>query len=170
MITAAAYVTVAAPLSHSYIALRWFSMPYVFILAMLPLAGLIAWVCLMHTLDRGSEFAPFICSTIIFIMSFVGLSVSLYPYLVPPVLTLAEAASSSMTLVFMLAGIGILLPVMLVYNGFQYLVFRGKIFQALSDPDSAAAIPVADDARSSDGHADVVWPGPGRQRRTLTNV
>jgi len=67
--------------------------------------------------------------------------VSLYPYLVPPVMAIAEAASSSTTLVFMLAGIGMLLPVMLVYNGFQYLVFRGKIIQARPDPDSAAGIP-----------------------------
>jgi len=141
MLAAAAYVTIATPLSYDYIALRWFSVPQVFILAMLPVAGLVACVRLMQALDRESEYAPFVWSTIIFIVSFVGLAVSLYPYLVPPVMAIAEAASSSTTLVFMLAGIGMLLPVMLVYNGFQYLVFRGKIIQARPDPDSAAGIP-----------------------------
>jgi cytochrome d ubiquinol oxidase subunit II len=46
---------------------------------------------------------------------------------VPPTLTLGETASSITVLVFMLMGIGILMPVMLVYNGYRYLVFREKI-------------------------------------------
>jgi cytochrome d ubiquinol oxidase subunit II len=149
-------VTIATPLSHDYIAQRWFSVPDVFILAMLPFAGLFAWVRVMQTLDRGTDYEPFIWSTIIFIVSFVGLAVSLYPYLVPPVMAIDAAASSSTTLVFMLAGIGMLLPVMLVYNGFQYLVFRGKIFQVRADTDSAAGIPEAGDTRHRYSHADVV--------------
>jgi len=75
----------------------------------------------------GGVHAPFTWSTVIFMVSFVGLAASLYPYLVPPEMSLAVSASSSVTLVFMLAGIGMLIPVMLVYNGFQYLVFRGKL-------------------------------------------
>jgi cytochrome d ubiquinol oxidase subunit II len=150
MLAAAAYVTIATPLAYHYIAQRWFSVPHVFLLAMLPLAALVAWIRLMQTLGRGNEYAPFIWSTCIFIVSFVGLAVSLYPYLVPPVVSLAEAASSSTTLVFMLAGIGMLLPVMLVYNGFQYLVFRGKIFQAQSGLDRAAGIPDRDAAPLAD--------------------
>jgi len=138
MLAAAAYVTIATPLYHGYVAHRWFTMPQVFFLAMLPLAGLLAFARLIQTLQRGDEHAPFAWSTAIFMVSFVGLAASLYPYLVPPAITLAGAASSSATLVFMLAGIGMLLPVMLVYNGFQYLVFRGKILQ---EPPEAESLP-----------------------------
>ena len=156
MLAAAAYVTIATPLSHGYIALRWFSVPQVFILAMLPLAGLAAYARLLQALDRGDEFAPFTWSTIIFIVSFVGLVVSLYPYLVPSALSLVEAASSSTTLIFMLVGIGMLIPVMLVYNGFQYLVFRGKILQSRSELESASGIPVRDDVHHRHLHAKAV--------------
>jgi cytochrome d ubiquinol oxidase subunit II len=156
MLAAAVCVTIATPLSYDYIAQRWFSVPHVFILALLPLAGLLAWIRVMQTLDRGAEYEPFIWSTIIFIVSFVGLAVSLYPYLVPPVIAIDVAASSSTTLVFMLAGIGMLLPVMLVYNGFQYLVFRGKIFQLRADPDSAAGIAEDGDTRPRSNPVDVV--------------
>jgi len=127
MLAGAAYVTVATPLTYGYIAQRWFTMPHVLFLTLLPLAALAAFVRLMHALVRGDEHAPFFWSVVIFMVSFVGLAASLYPYLVPPTITVAEAASSSSTLVFMLTGIGMLIPVMLVYNGYQYLVFRGKV-------------------------------------------
>lgn len=58
-----------------------------------------------------------------------GLAVSLYPYLLPPDVTITDAAASPRTQVFMLTGIGMLLPIMLIYNGYQYFVFRGKLSQ-----------------------------------------
>jgi cytochrome bd-type quinol oxidase subunit 1 len=119
-----------------------------FFIAMLPLAGLAAWVRLLQALNRGKEYAPFVWSVVIFTVSFVGLAASLYPYLVPPTMSLAESASSSATLVFMLAGIGLLIPVLLVYNGFQYLVFRGKIAREIP-ASSAKAADVARDAEHS---------------------
>ena len=51
---------------------------------------------------------------------------SVYPYAVPPNLTLTAAAAPTLTLTVMLILIGVLLPVMLIYNGYQYRVFRGK--------------------------------------------
>jgi cytochrome d ubiquinol oxidase subunit II len=44
--------------------------------------------------------------------------------------TIDQAAAPSNTLVFMLVGIGMLIPVMITYNIYQYVVFRGKV-----DPD-----------------------------------
>jgi cytochrome d ubiquinol oxidase subunit II len=137
MLSAAAFVTIATPLSYDYMAQRWFTLPDVVYLAILPVVGLGAYMKLMRALARGYEYSPFLWSLVIFIASFVGLAASLYPYLVPPVMTLATTASSSTTLVFMLVGIGMLIPVMLVYNGYQYLVFRGKISQGIRHQDSA---------------------------------
>ncbi len=62
--------------------------------------------------------------------SLIGLASSLYPYLVPQSVTAEGAAADSLTLVFMMTNIGMLIPVMITYNAYQYLVFRGKVTQA----------------------------------------
>ena len=82
---------------------------------------------LLVSLARRRERAPFLWGLAIFLFSFTGLAVSFHPHLVPDALSIGEAASSPKTLVFMLTGIGMLIPVMLIYNAYQYLVFRGKV-------------------------------------------
>jgi cytochrome d ubiquinol oxidase subunit II len=62
-----------------------------------------------------------------FVASFAGLAISLFPYIVPGQLTVAAAASDSSTLTFMLFGIGIVFPIMVGYNLYQYHLFRGKV-------------------------------------------
>lgn len=122
----AALVTVATPVFHGYIARRWFSMDLVYLAAM-PILALFLYYKLHRSLVMDNDYLPFTWGVLIFIISFTGLAVSLYPYLIPPVVTIYDAASSNATLVFMLVGIGMLIPVMLVYNGYQYLVLRGKL-------------------------------------------
>jgi cytochrome d ubiquinol oxidase subunit II len=112
---------------YRYVAQRWLTAPELFLLVLLPSLVLVAFVLLMRGLNRGDEYSPFVWSLIILLTSFVGLVVSLYPYLVPPTLSLGETASSITTLVFVLTGIGVLIPVMLVYNGYLHFVFREKI-------------------------------------------
>ena len=63
----------------------------------------------------------------IFLCSLGGLAASLYPYLVPRSVTAAAAGADSLTLLIMMFGIGLLIPVMVVYNAYQYVVFRGKV-------------------------------------------
>ena len=130
MMAAAVVITVWTPLLHTEVARRWFTLPSFYYLAPLPTLALIAFVMLLRALHRGFETSPFLWSVAIFVTSFAGLAASLYPHIIPPGVTVLQAASSSKTLVFMLAGIGMLLPVMLIYNAYQYLVFRGKVAQA----------------------------------------
>jgi len=127
MLAAAAGVTLWTPLQYPQVAERWFSLPAMFYIGLLPLAALLAFGMLLRSLGRRAEHAPFLWSLAIFMLSFTGLAISLYPMLLPPGLEIAASAASARTLVFMLAGIGMLLPVMLIYNGYQYLVFRGKV-------------------------------------------
>jgi cytochrome d ubiquinol oxidase subunit II len=127
MLGAAAVVTVWTPVAHEFVARKWFSLPSFFYFAWLPALALLSFWRLWRALDRGYEHAPFFWTLGIFLASFVGLAASLSPYAIPHTITVSEAASSSKTLVFMLAGIGILIPVMLIYNGYQYMVFRGKV-------------------------------------------
>ena len=86
-----------------------------------------AFFMLIRALRRGFETSPFFWSIFFFFASFMGMTIGYYPYMIPSSITLIEAASSNKTLIFMLTGIGFLVPVMLVYNGYQYLVFCGKV-------------------------------------------
>lgn len=109
---------------YPHIAERWARLPGFYYLAAL-LA--LAFVMLLRALRKRHESSPFFWSILIFLSS-VGLMVlSHYPYIIPAAVTVQEAASPSKTLIFMLTGIGMLMPVMLIYNGYQYLVFRGKV-------------------------------------------
>lgn len=127
MLVAAAGVTLWTPLLYPQVITTWFSVPGMFYIGLLPLGACIAFWMLLRGLRRRQESAPFIWSLVIFVLSFAGLAISLYPYLLPPTVDIATAAASPKTLIFMLTGIGMLLPVMVIYNGYQYLVFRGKV-------------------------------------------
>jgi cytochrome d ubiquinol oxidase subunit II len=124
MLSCAGLVTLFTPVLHSYILSRWLVLPNMVWFMIPPAVALFAFVKLQRSLPGDSGYWPFIWTLVIFFASFVGLAASLYPFLVPPVLTAAAAGASSSTLVFMLIGMGILIPVMLIYNGFQYLVLR----------------------------------------------
>lgn len=126
-LAAAATVTIWTPFIYPQVAAKWFSVPAIYYIAPLPLTALLAFLMLWRALARNQEGMPFVWTVVIFMASFTGLAASLHPYIVPPALTLAAAAASPMTLIFMLTGIGMLLPVMMIYNGYQYLVFRGKV-------------------------------------------
>jgi cytochrome d ubiquinol oxidase subunit II len=119
-------VTVVTPWRHAYVAAKWFG-PDAAYLALLPMLALYATWRLWRSLADRRELAPFLWSLAIFAASLLGLVLSLYPYAVPGVLTWQEAAASPQTLVFMLVGILPLVPIMLAYNGYQYLVFKGKV-------------------------------------------
>jgi cytochrome d ubiquinol oxidase subunit II len=126
MLAVAVGVTLWTPFLHGYIAARWLS-PYVAWLAPLPLSAAYCFGMLWRALRLPHERSPFFWSLGIFVTSFAGLAASLHPYLIPQSLTVMEAASSRDTLIFMLIGIGTLLPVIWVYNGYQYAVFGGKV-------------------------------------------
>jgi len=53
--------------------------------------------------------------------------VSFYPNLVPPALTIAEAAAPDSSLMFLLVGAVVLIPMILAYTAYSYWVFRGKV-------------------------------------------
>jgi len=120
-------ISIWTPLRFEYVADRWLSWPNLVQLAPLPLLAIFAFLMLIRALVRKQEHAPFVWSVFIFVFSFLGLAVTLFPYLVPDVLSIFDAAAKANTLVFMLTGIGMLIPVMIIYNAYQYLVFRGKV-------------------------------------------
>ncbi len=105
---------------------RWMQLPFYFaILALITVAlSIVLLWQLQHQLNDSS---PFIVCVVMLFIVLVGLVSSHYPYIIPSVMTLHAAASSSKTLEFMLYAEGGLLPLMLIYNGYQYYVLRGKV-------------------------------------------
>jgi cytochrome d ubiquinol oxidase subunit II len=122
-----AIVTVWTPLQFPEIFHRWLSTPNIYFFATLPAFALLSFVMLLRALKRHAEVAPFVWTLLIFLFSFAGLAATWFPYIVPDSVTIDQAAAASNTLIFMLVGIGMLIPVMVTYNVYQYLVFRGKI-------------------------------------------
>ncbi|MEE4360553.1 MAG: cytochrome d ubiquinol oxidase subunit II [Pseudomonadales bacterium] len=117
------------PLLSPEIAARWFTLPQMLYLSPVPLAVLAAAWAVHRTLQRGREWVPFLLAIGLFVVSFAGLGVSLYPYAVPRAITLAEAAGPDSSLSFLLAGTVVLVPLILIYTAHAYWVFRGKISQ-----------------------------------------
>jgi cytochrome d ubiquinol oxidase subunit II len=120
-------VSVWTPLMNARIAARWFSWPHIAFLVPVPIAtGAIAW-WLWRSLARRREVAPFVAAMGLFATCYLGLAISLYPHIVPPAITLWEAAAAPQSQAFLLIGTLFLLPIIFMYTGWSYWVFRGKV-------------------------------------------
>jgi cytochrome bd ubiquinol oxidase subunit II len=120
-------VSLWTPYADPHIATRWFSWPNIAFLAPVPLITLVLVWYAWRSLNDESEYGPFIASLGLFAMSYLGIAISLWPMIVPGHFTLHQAASSPSTQAFLLIGTLVLLPVILVYTGWSYWVFRGKV-------------------------------------------
>jgi cytochrome bd ubiquinol oxidase subunit II len=120
-------VSLATPFLQAEYYRRWFSWPQIVLTAPVPVLVAAAGVMLFLTLRTKREVAPFLLSLALFALTFAGLGVSLYPYVVPETITIWDAAAPQSSLVFMLVGAGVLIPIILVYTGYAYWVFRGKV-------------------------------------------
>lgn len=126
-LVALAAVSAATPYLHYEYWKRWFEMPGVLLTAQVPLLVAITAATFFWSLKRGHERLPFLMALALFLLGFVGLGISLYPYVVPPAVTIADAAAPEASLRFMLAGALVIIPLILIYTGWAYWVFRGKV-------------------------------------------
>jgi cytochrome bd ubiquinol oxidase subunit II len=85
----------------------------------------LAWAYLSASRDN-TTYAPYACAAVAFLAGYLGLAVSIAPYVVPYQLTLWDCAAKDNALALMLVGVVIMLPVILGYTGFVYWIFRGK--------------------------------------------
>lgn len=126
-----AAVSIATPFLDSVYYYRWFEMPGLIISAPVPIAVLIIAVLLFRSLHlHHHEYRPFMLALILFALCFVGLGVSIFPDLIPPDVTILDAATPYNSQIFMFVGAVVLLPLILGYTAYAYYVFRGK-----TDPD-----------------------------------
>jgi cytochrome d ubiquinol oxidase subunit II len=124
---AAIVLTAATWMGGVAVRARWSQPGVLAPLAVLGALAVLSYVWLIASLNRRSERKPFHAAVMLFIVSFAGLAVSLYPDFIPGRLAILQAASDTLTLAFMLIGIGLIFPVMIGYNLYQYSIFRGKV-------------------------------------------
>lgn len=122
-----ALVSVWTPLAQEAIAARWFSLPNILYFAPVPIYTAALAAALYVSLRRGWEYLPFLCSIGLFFLAYTGLGISLWPYIVPRVMTIWDAASPPESQLFILTGVLLLMPVVLAYTAHNYWVFRGKV-------------------------------------------
>ncbi len=120
-------ITIVTPIFSLFARERLFDEPFIYIFGAIPILGVILIALLWRSLSKKQETAPFVLTILIFLLTFFGLALVVFPYIIPPSITIYEAAASPSSLVFMLIFIGFLIPIMLFYNIYNYFVFRGKV-------------------------------------------
>ena len=128
-----AAVSLATPFVDASYWGRWFTGRNALFSAVVPIAIGLIYVMMFRSLKlHQHEYRPFVLTLVVFALCFVGLAISLYPNIVPPSITLQEAASPPSSQVFMLVGTAIAMPLILGYTAYAYWIFRGKI-----DPENS---------------------------------
>jgi cytochrome d ubiquinol oxidase subunit II len=122
-----AIVSIWTPLAFERIATRWFSLPNILFFWWVPAATALVAVAAWRALDTGNETVPFLAAIGLFVLGYLGLLISNFPYIIPPSLTIWQTASSASTHVFMLIGMLMMLPIILGYMVFVYWIFGGKV-------------------------------------------
>ena len=120
-------VSVATPFLHIQYTERWFSWPNIILTAPVPIAVAVVAVALLRSLATRQDSRPFFLTLALFGLSYAGLGISMYPFIVPQSITIWQAASPQSSQLFMLAGVAVLVPLILGYTGWAYWVFRGKV-------------------------------------------
>jgi cytochrome d ubiquinol oxidase subunit II len=128
VLVAIVVVSIWTPFLSTAILHRWFGWPNTLLLAPVPLITAALAYAEWRALDGwGGDAAPFLLGMGLFLMSYLGIAISLWPMIVPGHYTLWQAASVQSTQAFLLIGTLFLLPVILMYTAWSYWVFRGKL-------------------------------------------
>jgi cytochrome d ubiquinol oxidase subunit II len=133
-----ALVSIATPLVSETVRAKWFTFPQTLWLMLLPAASLAAGLRLwlvtgrMKRGERAAEWAPFAFAVLIFVLAFLGLAYSIFPWIVMDRVGIWDASDPS-SLRVMLWGALLVLPFILGYNVLSYRVFRGKAREKLYD-------------------------------------
>lgn len=120
-------VSLWTPFLDPVFMMRWFVFPQVFYVVPVPLLVAAAAFLLFRGLKKENDGQPFFAAQALFILSYLGLGISFFPYIVPPAITIWEAAAPDESLLFLLVGAAVLIPLILGYTAYAYWVFRGKV-------------------------------------------
>jgi cytochrome bd ubiquinol oxidase subunit II len=127
VLSAIAIVSLWTPFSHPEVAARWFALPNVVLFSPVPVLVLLATWALLRTLKRDSHAAPFVLALFLLFLGYTGLIISLWPHIIPPTISIWDAASPPESMGFTLVGALFIIPFILAYTAWSYYVFRGKV-------------------------------------------
>lgn len=125
-------ISVATPMVSERVFNAWFSLPNLIVLAPIPLisislvAGLFVLLGRMPYRTDRLKWVPFSMTISLYVLAFVGLAYSFFPYIVPEKLTIWDAAAARDSLMIILIGTLVTLPMIIGYTVFAYKVFGGK--------------------------------------------
>ncbi len=119
-------VSISMPVMNAGVRDLWFTFPNFYYLVPVPLVTAALFIFIWRDLRRGVENRPFFLGIGVFLMGYLGLGISLWPWLVPFAVTFRQAAAAAPSQSFLLVGTLVILPVVLTYTAFCYYVFRGK--------------------------------------------
>ena len=120
-------VSLWTPLTHPDIAERWFSMPNLLYFMPVPVLVLLCAFGLLRSIQRYANYTPFLLTLALIFLGYSGLGISLWPNIIPPSVTIWEAAAPPQSQGFTLVGALLILPLILMYTAWSYYVFRGKV-------------------------------------------
>lgn len=120
-------ISVWTPLTDARIAQRWFSWPNMIWFAPVPLLVVAATTMLLRAIQQKRQVVPFLCTLALVFLGYSGLGISLWPYIIPPSITIWSAAAPPQSQGFALVGALLIIPVILMYTVWAYYVFRGKV-------------------------------------------
>jgi cytochrome d ubiquinol oxidase subunit II len=120
-------VSLATPfLNHDYFS-RWFALPGMIFVAPVPILVVVTALLFARALHRRAEVQPFLLALALFFLSFTGLGICMFPWLIPGKISIYSAATAENSQIFMLVGVGLMLPIIIGYTAYAYWVFRGKV-------------------------------------------
>lgn len=120
-------VSLATPFINPQYLHRWFDWPFVMLSVIMPVLVLACVASFYSGLRHNRDAQPFLSALAIFVLCYIGIGISFYPYIVPPSLSIWDAAAPDNSLKFLLVGAGVLIPIILCYTAYAYWVFRGKV-------------------------------------------
>ena len=123
-------VSLWVPFLDTDIAARWFAWPNIVYLSPVPILVALTAFALYRAAKALLEVAPFLLAVALFLLGYLGLVISLWPNIVPPAVSIWEAASPPETQLFLLVGVAVLIPLILAYTAWSYWIFRGKVGDA----------------------------------------
>ena len=127
VLAAVVVVSLWTPFAHADIAARWFSLPNLFFFAPVPVLVALATWALLKSLGGDSHAAPFLLALFLLFLGYTGFGISLWPNIIPPAISIWDAAAPPQSMGFTLVGALFIIPCILAYTAWSYYVFRGKV-------------------------------------------
>jgi cytochrome bd ubiquinol oxidase subunit II len=120
-------VSLWTPATHPDVAARWFSFPNIILFSPVPVLVVITTIAIQHLIKKEIHAAPFGLALFLLFLGYTGLAISLWPNIIPPAISIREAAGPPQSMGFTLVGALFVIPFILGYTAMSYYVFRGKV-------------------------------------------